>query len=151
MRPKDDGKESQLKKYEFHKKANGTLNYYLEQGNLIGAYVIAYSLLEDRVRAMYVVVQRDFHNVVITEDDIKSSFARLVDYLKKNNHLSKDLSKELHKANSNRNKLIHDAMWQIDAIKQEDIANVKKLKNEVSKVLEKLKKNKSYKTKGGVS
>lgn len=147
MRPKTDDKESQRKKYEFHKKANGTLNYYLEQGNLIGAYVIAYSLLEDRVRAMYVVVQRDFHNVVISIDDINAPFARLVGYLKKNNHLSKDLSNELQKANDNRNKLIHDAMWQIDAIKEEHIANVKKLKNEVAKLLEKLKKNKSHKTK----
>ena len=140
MRPKSDDKDSQLKKYEFHKKANGTLNYYLTQGNLIGAYVIAYSLLEDRIRAMYVVVQRDIHNVVIVEEDIKAPFARLVTYLKKNNHLTKELAKELYKANDNRNKLIHDAMWQIDVIKEKDIEELKKLKNAVSKVVESLKK-----------
>ena len=73
MRPTDDTKESQRKKYEHHKKANGTLNYYLEQGNFIGAYVIAYSLLEDRIRAMYVVVQRDINKTELVIEDVKRS------------------------------------------------------------------------------
>jgi len=83
-RPKDDTAESQRKKYEHHKKANGTLNYYFEQGNWIGAYVIAYSLLEDRLRAMYVVVKRDIEGIELIKDDINVPLARIVGYLKKN-------------------------------------------------------------------
>ena len=98
-RPKDDTAESQRKKYEHHKKANGTLNYYLEQGNWIGAYVIAYSLLEDRLRAMYVVVKRDVENAEIIKDEINAPLARIVGYLKKNSYLSKELAKQLQKAN----------------------------------------------------
>ena len=112
VRPIDDTKESQLKKYEFHRKANGTLNYYLEQGNYIGAYVIAYSLLEDRLRAMYVVVQRDVNNVVLEEDDIKRSLGSIIGFLNKNKYLTNDIAKQLHKANRLRNTLLHDAMWQ---------------------------------------
>lgn len=140
VRPTDDSKESQRKKYEFHKKANGTLNYYMAEGNWLGAYVIAYSLLEDRLRAMYVVAQRDVHKVIINEEDIKAPYARLVGYLKKNNHLDKELAKKLHKANDNRNKLLHDAMWHIDAIVEDDIKKLKELKNEVAKVVDKLKR-----------
>ena len=139
-RPKDDTAESQRKKYEHHKKANSTLNYYLEQGNWIGAYVIAYSLLEDRLRAMYVVAQRDIHKVVTTDEDIKAPFARLVGYLKKNNHLEQEFASKLQKANDNRNKLLHDAMWELDVIKEKDVANVTNLKNDLAKVVEKLKK-----------
>lgn len=139
-RPKDDTTESQLKKYEHHKKANNTLKHYLEEGNYIGAYVIAYSLLEDRVRAMYVVVQRDVHRVVYTSNDINAPFARIVDYLEKNSHLSKELAKQLYKANNNRNTLLHDAMWELDVFKEKDVITVGKLRDEVSSVLEKLKR-----------
>jgi hypothetical protein len=140
LRPIDDSKESQRKKYEFHKKANGTLNYYLEQGNWIGAYVIAYSLLEDRLRAMYVVVKRDIEGIELIKDDINVSLARIVGYLKKNGYLIKELAKQLHKANDLRNTLLHDAMWQIDVIKEEHVIAIKALKNEVAKVVEQLKK-----------
>ena len=139
-RPKDDEAESQRKKYEHHKKANNTLKHYLEEGNYIGAYVIAYSLLEDRVRAMYVVVQRDVHKVVYTQNDINAPFARIVDYLQKNNHLTKELAKQLYKANDNRNTLLHDAMWELDVFKEKDVTTIGKLRDEVSSVLEKLKR-----------
>ena len=139
-RPTDDTKESQLKKYEFHKKANGTLNHYLEQGNYIGAYVIAYSLLEDRIRAMYVVIQRDVNNVELEVDDVKRSLGGIIGFLNKNKYLTNDFAKQLHKANYVRNTLLHDAMWQIDVFKEEDVLLVKDLKSKVSKILEKLKK-----------
>ena len=139
-RPKDDEAESQRKKYEHHKKANSTLKHYLSEGNYIGAYVIAYSLLEDRIRAMYVVVQRDVHKVVYTKNDINAPLARIVDYLQKNNHLSNELAKRLYKSNDNRNTLLHDAMWELDVFKETDVTKVGKLKDEVSSVLEKLKR-----------
>jgi hypothetical protein len=139
-RPNDDLPASQLKKYEFHKKANGTLNYYLEQGNYIGAYVIAYSLLEDRLRAMYVVVQRDINNTPFDSDDIKRSLGGIIGYLTKSDYLPKELAKKLHKANEIRNTLLHNAMWQIDIFKQDDVMDIKKLKNEVAKILENIKK-----------
>lgn len=141
MRPTDDSTESQRKKYEHHKKANGTLNFYLEQGNLIGAYVIAYSLLEDRIRAMYVVIQRDINKVELIKDDIKRSIGGIIGYLQKQKYLSKELAKQLHKANDNRNRLLHDAMWQIDVFEQGDVLKVIELKKDIAKVLEKLKKS----------
>jgi hypothetical protein len=139
-RPTDDSKESQRKKYEHHKKANGTLNYYLEQGNWIGAYVIAYSLLEDRLRAMYVVIQRDVNKVELVKEDIKRSLGGIIGYLKKNGYLEKEVAKQLHKANDLRNTLLHDAMWQVDVIKEQHVIDIKELKNEIAKVVEKLKK-----------
>ena len=139
-RPKDDTADSQRKKYEHHKKANGTLNYYLEQGNLIGAYVIAYSLLEDRVRAMYVVVERDVNKVELKTEDIKRSLGGIIGFLKKNGALTKELAKQLHKANDVRNTLLHDAMWEVDVIKEQNVLDVRDLRDEVSKVLEKIKR-----------
>ena len=141
MRPTDDTKESQRKKYEHHKKANGTLNYYLEQGNFIGAYVIAYSLLEDRIRAMYVVVQRDINTAELVIEDVKRSVGGIIGYLEKNGYLTKEIAKQLHKANESRNSLLHNAMWQIDVFKEADVLKIKDLKNDVAKALEKLKKS----------
>ncbi len=141
MRPTDDTKESQRKKYEHHKKANGTLNYYLEQGNFIGAYVIAYSLLEDRIRAMYVVVQRDINKTELEIDDVKRSVGGIIGYLQKKGYLTKEIAKQLHKANESRNSLLHNAMWQIDVFKEADVLKIKDLKNDVAKALEKLKKS----------
>lgn len=141
MRPTDDTKESQRKKYEHHKKANGTLNYYLEQGNFIGAYVIAYSLLEDRIRALYVVVERDINKNELVIEDVKRSVGGIIGYLQKSDYLTKEIAKQLHKANHIRNTLLHDAMWQIDVFKEADVLKVKDLKNEVAKVLERLKKS----------
>jgi len=139
-RPKDDATESQRKKFEQHKEANSTLSYYLEQGNLLGAYVIAYSLLEDRVRAMYVVVQRDIHRVFYKEADINGSFSRIVDYLKDNNHLTKELAKSLQKSNLSRNNLLHNAMWEINVVTKDHINRIRKLRGEVSSQLEKIKR-----------
>jgi uncharacterized protein YutE (UPF0331/DUF86 family) len=140
-RPIDDTEQSQRKKYEQHKKANGTLSYYLEQGNYIGAYVIAYSLLEDRIRAMYVVVQRDINKAELVIEDVKRSVGGIIGYLQKNGYLTKEVAKQLHKANHIRNTLLHDAMWAIDVFKEEDVLKVKDLKNEVAKALERLKKS----------
>ena len=139
-RPKDDEAESQRKKYEHHKKANNTLKHYLEEGNYIGAYVIAYSLLEDRVRAMYVVAQRDVHKVVYTQNDINAPFARIIEYLRDNNHLSMELAKRLQKSNDTRNTLLHNAMWELDVITNDHITRVKKLRDEVASDLEKIKR-----------
>ena len=139
-RPKDDAAESQLKKFENHKEANSTLSYYLDQGNLLSAYVIAYSLLEDRVRAMYVVVQRDVHKVFYRESDINGSYARMVDYLKDNNHLSNELASRLKKSNDARNNLLHNAMWELNVVTKDHITRVRKLRNEVSSQLEKIKR-----------
>lgn len=139
-RPKDDVAESQRKKFEHHKEANSTLSYYLDQGNLLGAYVIAYSLLEDRIRAMYVVVQRDVHKVFYRESDINGSYARMVDYLKDNNHLSNELASRLKKSNDARNNLLHNAMWELNVVTEDHITRVRKLRNEVSSQLEKIKR-----------
>lgn len=139
-RPIDDQLESQIKKYETHKQANSTLNYYLDQGNLLSAYVIAYSLLEDRVRAMYVVVQRDVHKVFYRAKDINAPFARIIEYLRDNNHLSMELAKRLQKSNDTRNTLLHNAMWELDVITNDHITRVKKLRDEVASDLEKIKR-----------
>ena len=139
-RPNNDLPASQHKKYEFHKKANGTLNYYLEQGNHIGAYVIAYSLLEDRLRAMYVVVQRDVNKTQPDLKDIKGSLAGIISRLTRDGYLPIELKGKLLRANMERNTLLHDAMWQIDIFKQDNVLVVKKLKNEVAKILENIKK-----------
>jgi hypothetical protein len=139
-RPKDDVAESQRKKFEHHKEANSTLSYYLDQGNLLGAYVIAYSLLEDRLRAMYVVVQRDIHKVVYTEAEVNGSLARIINYLKENNHLTKELANSLQKSNLSRNNLLHNAMWELNVVSKDHITRVRKLRNEVSSQLEKIKR-----------
>ena len=89
---------------------------------------------------MYVVIQRDVNNVELEVEDVKRSLGGIIGFLNKNKYLTNDFAKQLHKANYVRNTLLHDAMWQIDVFKEEDVLLVKDLKSKVSKILEKLKK-----------
>jgi hypothetical protein len=73
---------SPLEQYEGFKRAVETFRHFVQSGNYIGAYVIAFSMLEDRVNALYTVCYyRDEGRYPPTQQLHTTSFGRKLTYL----------------------------------------------------------------------
>lgn len=140
IRPQGDSDEEQQTKYEHHRFANSTLNYYIDKCDYLAAYTVAFSLLEDRLRAMAIVKQRDLHG-----HDSYLSFAtialgRVVSHNYPDNGDENIFVENLKTVLFNRNKLLHEAMWRINAIQLQDIEHVMGLRDIVDSELRKMKR-----------
>lgn len=69
-------------KYVTFKRAYGTITQCMGARNYIGAYVVAFSLIEDRVRAMYVVWHRATCGCDPSDKALRGSFVTKVNALK---------------------------------------------------------------------
>ena len=54
LREPDSKDLSQKDKYLSFKKAFGSIKYYIDQKNFLASYVIAFSILEDRLLSAYI-------------------------------------------------------------------------------------------------
>jgi hypothetical protein len=139
-RPLSDDPSSQLLKYRKHSEANKVLKHYLINKNLIASYVIAFSLLEDRIRAMYFVFERDINLKESQSININGSISTLVRKLKDAELIDREICIRLFNAIEKRNPLMHDAMWKLDAFVLDDILEVIELKKILHNNLNKLKR-----------
>jgi hypothetical protein len=141
VRPIGDSDEDQQIKYKHHRFANSTLGYYIDKSDFLAAYVVAFSLLEDRLRAMAIVKHRDVLGHKNYLSFASTDLARVVSF----NYPGKEeedvfvynLKTVLH----NRNKLLHEAMWRINAIQVKDIDDVMELRDIVDADLRKIKRS----------
>lgn len=140
IRPQGDSDEEQKIKYKHHRSANSTLSYYIDKCEYLAAYTVAFSLLEDRLRAMAIVKQRD-----VLGHQNYSSFAtielsRVVSHNYPNNGSENVFVENLKTVLFNRNKLLHEAMWRTNAIALKDIEDVMGLRDIVDSQLRKMKR-----------
>ena len=140
IRPKGDSDEEQQIKYKHHRFANSTLSYYIDKCEYLAAYTVAFSLLEDRLRAMAIVKQRD-----VLGHQNYSSFAtielsRVVSHNYPNDGSENIFVDNLKTVLFNRNKLLHEAMWRTNAIALKDIEDVMGLRDIVDAELRKIKR-----------
>jgi hypothetical protein len=140
VRPQGDSDEEQKIKYKHHRFANGTLNYYIDRCDYLAAYTVAFSLLEDRLRAMAIVKQRD----VLGHDNYESfgiiELARVVGHNYPKTEENLIFVENIKTVIFNRNKLLHEAMWRINAIALKDVEDVIGLRDIVASELEKMKR-----------
>ena len=132
-RPLGDSEEEQLRKYHFHPQANGTLQYYIDKTEYLSAYVLAFSFLEDRLKALAVTLYRDLRKNQDYLKSIEIDLKRLIGNIYKENKEfitivdpNKEIITEIFVDNlgvilQQRNKLIHEAMWRPNAIALKDI------------------------------
>jgi len=140
IRPKGDSDEEQQIKYNHHRFANSTLSYYIDKCEYLAAYTVAFSLLEDRLRAMAIVKQRD-----VLGHQNYSSFAtielsRVVSHNYPNDGSENIFVDNLKTVLFNRNKLLHEAMWRTNAIALKDVEDVMGLRDIVDSELRKIKR-----------
>lgn len=140
IRPQGDSDEEQKVKYEHHRFANSTLKYYIDRCDFLAAYTVAFSLFEDRLRAMAIVKQRDVLGHRNFESFASIDLGRVIAHNYPNSNEDNVFVENLRTAIYNRNKLLHEAMWRINAIQLKDIDDVMELRNIVSSDLNKMKR-----------
>lgn len=140
IRPQGDSDEEQQAKYNHHRFANSTLSYYIDKCEYLAAYTVAFSLLEDRLRAMAIVKQRDVlgHKNYLSFATIELS--RVVSHNYPNTGSEDIFVENLKTVLFNRNKLLHEAMWRTNAIALKDIEDVMGLRDIVDSQLRKMKR-----------
>ncbi len=140
IRPQGDSEEEQLIKYQHHRFANGTLNYYIEKCDYLAAYTVAFSLLEDRLRAMAIVKQRDVLGHRNYESFATQGLKQVVAHIYPKSSEENIFVENLKTVLNNRNKLLHEAMWRINAIQLKDIDDVMGLRDIVASQLREMKR-----------
>jgi hypothetical protein len=140
IRPQGDSDEEQQIKYEHHRFANGTLSYYIDKCDYLAAYTVAFSLLEDRLRAMAIVKQRDVDGHKNYSSFATTDLGRVVSHNYPNSGDENIFVENLKTVLFNRNKLLHEAMWRINAIQLRDIDDVMGLREIVDSELRKIKR-----------
>lgn len=139
-RPLDDGEDAQRTKYVAFRTAYGLVNSYEQSQNYIAAYVIAFSILEDRIKAMYVVGFRQQHGRNPKEGAVEEGFGKLVNSLLHLQYLTKEMAETLRAEAVQRNHLLHTAMWKLDAFTPESVIRVKALVRKIEAILKSKKK-----------
>lgn len=122
-----------IAKYKVFKKAFDTLNFFTDSGNLVGAFVLSFSILEDRMKAAMVDCFHAVDEPLDTTDVSKIPYAKIVSRLKRVHAIDALLEKRLLEAADLRNQLTHQMMWRLDVFSIEQIDDFKKLINDLKK------------------
>jgi hypothetical protein len=121
-------------KYETFKKAYDNVNFFTESGNLIAAFVLCFSILEDRLCAAVVVCCRACKRKVNEDNVSKMPFKQRIDHLLAMKAIDEDLYERLEKAAHLRNDLTHKMMWRLDVFHANHIKTFRSLINELQKI-----------------
>ena len=114
------------------KRAYDTVGIYISQGNHLAAYVVTFSIIEDRVRALFVEWHRFKKSAEPTQKQINGPFSNIVTTLAKDNIIAPELSHELTEEAKRRNSLMHSAMWNLDAFTEEVISETLGLARDIN-------------------
>jgi hypothetical protein len=117
---------SQRAKYETFRRAYDTVKTYKVQANYLAAYVITFSIIEDRLRALYVVWYRSKKNAEPSPKQINQPFTRLVNTLVADQTITAELNDELNNEAKQRNELLHAAMWNMDTFSNDIVEKAMK-------------------------
>ena len=117
-------------------KAFRTYKAYLDQHNYIGAYVIAFSILEDRLIASFEL----FHDLAGNPcPNGHISFKRKLLRLVENDVLTSDQYKTFLTCSEDRNRKVHAAMWNLDEFDGANCNGLLKNAREMDRIARRLK------------
>ena len=138
---------TQQEKFIAFQRAYRSILLYQESENFIAAYVLAFSVLEDRIKAMYVVGFLDKQQRPPKQDQIDQGFLKLTSKLKHINYISLDFYNKLYDEALKRNELLHSTLWNADAFTSEAVNSLLVLVKESDRLLKKKKREISFQTK----
>lgn len=131
---------TQQEKYVVFKTAHLTINKCIVDKNYLAAYVISFSLIEDRVRAMYAVWHRQIAGKAISPEEVgKQNFAAMVRKLWTERQLAKPDADLLLAEAKMRNKLVHEAMWNMGVFDRIAVERIKALTSKIDRERKKQK------------
>lgn len=139
-RSKEDDSLSPYAKYETFKRAFDVVKIFTESGNMIGAFVLSFSILEDRLCASVVVCGRALKYEINEQNVSKMPFKHRITHLLQMKAIDADLYERLEKAAHLRNDLTHKMMWRLDVFHATHIRAFRGLINELQKIQRKHEK-----------
>jgi uncharacterized protein YutE (UPF0331/DUF86 family) len=115
---------SQAEKAITFARAHETLKALQQKGDYLSAYVLAFSIIEDRVRAMFVVRFKHEHAKDPSANKIQQSLTEIIRYLAKRTDIPQEIATSLISAIRARNELIHAALWHLNITTAKDVEEV---------------------------
>ena len=134
-RPIESTPEDQRKKYEAHKAANEAVKQLRSCKQYFTAFVIAFAVLEDRVRALdYVARER---GKVPQPTDVRRlrDWKQIVKRLYLAELLNHELRDDLLGLADIRNKVVHSAIYNLDAVADKHVTRVIVAQRTVAKLV----------------
>lgn len=132
-RSEDDNQLPPYAKYAVFKRAFDTIEFFIENGNIIGGFILSFSILEDRLRAAMVDCFNAIEEPLRTTNISRMQYHQVVGHLKRIDVIDPFLARQLLEAAYLRNRVTHGMMWNLDVFKIEDVQQYKKLINEVKR------------------
>ena len=138
-RPKGDSPAEQERKYKAHRAANGAVKQLRGSKQYFTAFVIAFALLEDRLRALDFVARKQ--GIVPPPKNVRQApnWKAIVHRLHSSELLELVLRDELMDLADMRNKAIHSAHYNLDNVKDKHIERVVKAQRTIATIVKKLK------------
>lgn len=130
---------SQQQKHETFKTAYDTYKKHRENQNYIGAFVVAYSVLEDRITAAFVLAHQ-VKGLKCPPKPERKNFQEKISKLHTEKFLDDECAKCYKDSATTRNQKIHAAIWNLNEFSAEDCEKVIRLAREADKLSRKLKK-----------
>jgi hypothetical protein len=139
-RREEDLKKSPQEKYYFFKKAHELINSYLLQGDFIASYLIAFSILEDRIYALYAIRfirlnQREPSKSHLSNKGLKG----VCQILLKENLIKLETFEKLETQRAKRNDFIHLTIWTGHLNTKQDVDKVVSLIRLIDKEIRNIK------------
>ncbi len=106
------------------KAAFGLIKKSMKDELFMPAYVTAFSIVEDRLFAIYVVAKRVVEGEMNVERNFRISLLEYADYLIKNEHLDRSIKATLKREFDLRNRRFHGAMWRLDEFNLENTTQI---------------------------
>ena len=140
QRPKGDSPAEQKKKYKAHQAANAAVKQLRGCKQYFTAFVIAFALLEDRVRALDFVARKQ--GIVPPPSSVRRArdWKDIVRRLHSSELIELKSHKELMNLADMRNKAIHSAHYNLDGVKDTHIKRVVDAQRAIAKMVRKLVK-----------
>jgi hypothetical protein len=139
-RPKGDSPGEQERKYKAHQAANAAVKQLRGCKQYFTAFVIAFALLEDRVRALDFVARKQ--GIVPPPKNVRQAqnWKEIVKRLHSSQLIELKYHKELMSLADMRNKAIHSAHYNLDGVKDAHLKRVVDAQRTVAKIVRKLVK-----------
>lgn len=130
---------TQHQKHVGFKKAFETYTNYLSSKNFIGAYVVAFSFLEDRISVAYVHLKDIQKEKRPTQDEF-IDLKKKLSFLSHHKQLTSCDFEAFKKIADDRNEKLHEAMWNLDTFTEEACISLINLARKADKLAKKIKK-----------
>jgi hypothetical protein len=127
---------TQDQKRESFAEAFRTVKVHRDAGNYLAAFVIAFSIFEDRVLAA-IMSDADLTSTARPKSHVP--LHRRIEHLRKAGHIDQATETDWKAAGNERNDLLHAAMWRLDVFDAKSVARAVAIARSADRVAKRLR------------